>query len=451
MRTVLILGGLCLLMTGSNLDAEDVSGGGTQDASSASIEIGKAWSGFPVQFALSNRGPWSVIGYYDGDGILTIALWNSSTHQLSRSQLPERLGWDSHNGISVAMDELGFLHVAANMHDTPLKYYVSNDRFSVGSFHRVEHMTGVNENSITYPRFFEMQNGRLAFQSRFGKSGSGGIDLKIYNAGTSSWREAVPGGTLLDGQGRMSPYPTDVELGPDGNYHVAWVWRDTPAAETSHDVYYAWSPDLLHWQSAGGSSLDTPISDRGPALVDRVPSGGGVINGLLKIGYDNKERAILSYHKYDKGGNSQIFNARFVDQSWLIKQISSWNWRWSFGGLGSFGFDIAIEPPIATKENTLVEQFATKAGGKGAWIVDPDSLNVIGFRSFEYPIPANAVRPRYGLAGAATRYVYAAGEANDKSGLFLRWESMPLNRDRPSAVKPKPSDLLLLNNPSRAR
>jgi len=451
LRRLQILSGIFLIMAVSRLNAGDIPPCGTQDISSPSIDIGKAWSGFPVEFALFNRGPWSLIGYYDGDGILTIALWNSLTRQLSSSQLPERLGWDSHNGISVAIDELGYLHVAANMHDTVLTYYVSSERFSTTAFHRVEHMTGVNENSITYPRFFETRDGRIAFQSRFGRSGSGGIDLKIYDAGTSTWTEAVPGGALLSGQGRMSPYPTNIELGPDGNYHVAWVWRDTPAAETSHDIYYAWSTDLAHWQSADGSQLYTPVSSRSPAVVDRVPPGGGVINGLLKIGFDSKRRVILSYHKYDREGNSQIFNARFVEQSWMIRQISSWKWRWPFKGLGSFGFDIAIDSPKATDENLLEEQFSTKVGGKGTWLVDPDNLRIIGVRPFEYPIPLAEVQPRYGLAGAATRYTYAAGESDGRSRLYLRWESLPLNRDRPLPSRPRPSELCLLKNLNAVR
>ena len=43
---------------------------------------------------------------------------------------------------------------------------------------------------------------------------------------------------LTDGQGLMNAYQSQPTLGPDGWYHLYWVWRDTPDCSTNHDLSY---------------------------------------------------------------------------------------------------------------------------------------------------------------------------------------------------------------------
>ncbi len=37
--------------------------------------------------------------------------------------------------------------------------------------------------------------------------------------------------------------------GPDGLFHVVWVWRDTPDRATNHHLSYARSRDLQRWET----------------------------------------------------------------------------------------------------------------------------------------------------------------------------------------------------------
>ena len=48
-------------------------------------------------------------------------------------------------------------------------------------------------------------------------------------------------------------------------------------------------------------------------IADPVPVKAGMINGNTRIGFESKERVVISYHKFDARGNTQVYNARFED------------------------------------------------------------------------------------------------------------------------------------------
>ncbi|MCA9434001.1 MAG: BNR-4 repeat-containing protein, partial [Candidatus Omnitrophica bacterium] len=93
--------------------------------------------------------------------------------------------------------------------------------------------------------------------------------------------------------------------GPDGVYHLCWVWRDTPDCETNHTLSYARSSDLVHWENSDETPIKLPMTLETAEVVDPVPPGGGILNGNTKIGFDHEGRAVISYHKNDEEGNTQ--------------------------------------------------------------------------------------------------------------------------------------------------
>ncbi len=105
----------------------------------------------------------------------------------------------------------------------------------------------------------------------------------------------------------MNAYPHGPVVGPDGTYHVCWVWRDHGGAQTNHDLCYARSPDLREWETSQGEPLEVPIDINSGDLVDPVPPYGGMINNNTKIGFDSEDRVIISYHKFDHEGNTQLY------------------------------------------------------------------------------------------------------------------------------------------------
>jgi alpha-L-rhamnosidase len=60
-------------------------------------------------------------------------------------------------------------------------------------------------------------------------------------------------GPLLDGEGERSAYSSGPQRGPDGRFHLLWMWRETPDAMTNHTLSYARSRDLIHWETSSGN------------------------------------------------------------------------------------------------------------------------------------------------------------------------------------------------------
>ncbi|AUP77012.1 hypothetical protein CWS02_23110 [Enterobacter sp. EA-1] len=52
---------------------------------------------------------------------------------------------------------------------------------------------------------------------------------------------------LLSGSGLRNAYARLPIIGPDKQWHMIWMWRDTPHCETCHDLSYARSPDMINW------------------------------------------------------------------------------------------------------------------------------------------------------------------------------------------------------------
>lgn len=74
--------------------------------------------------------------------------------------------------------------------------------------------------------------------------------------------------------------------------------------------------------------LDTPLLSgeglysaypAGPAsdLVDRIPTGSGITNRNMKVGFDAENRPTVAYLKYDADGNTQLYNARLESGAWV--------------------------------------------------------------------------------------------------------------------------------------
>ena len=227
--------------------AAGASGAGGALATVEMVDITDVWSGHPVAFSLVTRGDQQFAAFFDADRRMTVAQRTLGTTTWRLTRLDNTLGWDSHNYVAMAIDSTGFLHVSGNMHNVPLIYYRSTRALDANSLARVTSMVGSNEQSVTYPEFFQGPTGNLVFIYRDGGSGNGNHIFNTYDTGTRAWRRLL-GTPLTDGQGQRNAYPLGPVLGPDGFYHLVWVWRDTPDAATNHDLSYARSRDLVTWR-----------------------------------------------------------------------------------------------------------------------------------------------------------------------------------------------------------
>ncbi len=417
------------------------------------IDIAEVWSAHPVGFSLLTHGNTQYVAFYDKDRRMTVA-WRSldkPSFQLYRlpdpgkvtpgQWSPTQLVWDSHNYVTLAVDSDGHLHLAGNMHCHPLVYFRTTRAGDPTSLTWIGKMIGDHEDRCTYPRFLHGPSDELIFAYRHGRSGNGVDYYNRYDTTTQTWRRLVDT-PLLDGQNKCNAYSVGPIKGPDGYFHLCWVWRNTPDCSSNHDLCYARSRDLVHWETSNGNPLTLPITPATAEIVDPVPIKGGIINGNTKIGFDSQGRVLLSYHKYDANGKTQLYNARRETDGWKIVQASQWDWRWEFSGGGSIVFGIGLSP-VSPSDGKLVQTWSHREYGSGGWILDETTLKPTG----PYRAPSRSLGPiQTKFPGMKAR---TAEDLGQPGRYFLRWETLDANRDRPRLGElPPPSMLQLYTVPT---
>ena len=420
------------------------------------ILIDRVWSGHPVSFGLLTERGHQFVAYYDAERRITIAGRKLDQSQWTRIQ-PEGIynerhkrmsnvtGWDSHNYLTMALDRDGCLHLAGNMHVDPLVYYRTAQPLDLSTLERVDRMTGEREDRATYPKFSTNFDGDLIFNYRDGGSGNGSDLYNIYDPNTQSWRRLFDG-PLLDGQGERSAYGTGPQRGPDGRYHMLWMWRDTPDANSNHTLSYARSSDLIDWRDSAGKPISRPILMHGAEVIDDAKPGQGLVNMTYALGWDRDHRPVAVYHRYDEQGWSQIYIARADGTgNWHTNQLSDWDFRWEFPGRGSQVKEVTVGRPDPDADGNLVVPFWTKKVGNGRWLVDKTSLAVIDHlpSAPEKLVDKSdeiSMRPRGDFPGLQVK---TQSSHDGETRWVLRWETLGINRDMVYREVPPPSELRL--------
>jgi hypothetical protein len=406
------------------------------------LDIAPVWSGHPVGFALLTRGKQQLVAFYDADRRMTIGARSLDERRWELVRLPAVLGWDSHNYVTMAVDSAGQIHVSGNMHCHPLVYFRTERPGDITSFRQFPAMVGRNEQRCTYPRFLHGPKGELIFTYRDGRSGSGDQYCNVYDAETGTWRRLVES-PLFSGGGKMNAYFVGPVQDKSGVFHICWVWRNTPDCATNHDLCYARSKDLMCWETSDGRPLSLPITLATAEVVDPVPPGGGMINGNTKIGFDADGRPVISYHKFDAQGKTQLYNARRGTDGWRIYQTSDWDYRWEFQGGGTIRFEIGFGPVVTGPVGSLTQTWQHVKHGSGNWQLDPQTLKPVGKASRRSGLPKSFSRVESAWPGTEVRMAADQGLNDDpKVRYVLRWETLPSNRDRPRP-EPFPSPTML--------
>lgn len=405
------------------------------------LDIAPVWSGHPVDFSLLTHAPHQFVAFYDDQRQWTVAQRLLTEKKWTFTKLPITTGWDSHNYLTMTLDEEGYLHLSGDMHCVPLNYFRSEKPFDARTLVRVKSMVGDQEQRTTYPKFLCGPEGKLIFMYRDGSSGDGNQVINQYDLKTKTWKRMLEH-PLTDGEGQRNAYFTGPVLGPDGYFHLSWVWRETPDASTNHDLSYARSKNLIDWETAGGKSLRLPIRLNDGAIVDPIPVQGGIINGNHRIGFDTANRVILSYHKNDAQGHTQPWNARWENGAWKFSQITDWPWTWEFSGGGTLGFGIHIGAVTAETDGTLTQSYRHEKFGGGTWQLDPQTLKSTGKIS-KRATPSGLGRIEGNFPGLQVRTKGDDGDSPEATTRYmLRWETLEANRDKPRP-EPWPSPSML--------
>ena len=310
-----------------------------------------------IRPTLMQHGDTQVLAFYDNARRLSIANRIIPDGNWRFQKTNSKVGWDSHNYVDLGFDPSGRLHVAGNMHASPLQYWIGELDGSSTGLRRVEVLSSADrEQRVTYPRFLRANDGQLLFSYRDGTSGDGDFICLRWDDEASRY-QALTDRPLIQGEGKRNAYiDTNAPIqGPDGEWHMLWVWRDSPHAESTHTVNYARSPDLMSWRNAAGGAIDYPITYECNTVVDPVPPGNGLINNNVRLGFFPSGRPFCIYHKRDRSGYQQIWAAAFDDTQWGTRQLTQWEFRWDFSGKGSLDFRIEIGLPVTTTSGFLVD------------------------------------------------------------------------------------------------
>lgn len=402
------------------------------------IDVAPVWAGHSVGFALLTHGEDQFVAFYDKDRQMTLAQRKLNERDWKFVKLPERVVWDSHNYITMIIDSDGYLHVSGNMHVQPLVYFRSQKPLDITTMKRVK-MVGAEEKRTTYPIFFQGPNKEMLFTYRDGKSGSGNQIYNVYDLKTQTWRRLLDT-PLIDGEGKSNAYMNGPILGPDGWYHMCWVWRDANHCETNHDPSYAKSPDMVHWYTSSGSPLKLPITYETAEIIDKIPVRDGLINMNIKMGFDSQNRPIVTYHKFDKDGNTQAYNTRLENGKWKIYQITDWKYRWWFEGPGSIAADINISAVRPCGNGMLAQTYNHKKYGNKKLILDEATMKIVS--STNIP-PATVQKPEGTFPGLVVRTCGDIGKSQEMGIKYiLRWETLGANRDLPREGELPPPSML---------
>lgn len=298
------------------------------------VRIGEAWSGVRVRYPALRRNGKYYFAYFDAARQLAIAEYAPAQRKICVNRIASRFGgWDSHNGIFMAFDPQGYLHVAGNMHASPLVYARAPRPDSAQGI-ALAPMIGRDEARVTYPRFQKNADGQLMFLYRSGGSGNGAwVANRLQNG---RWSR-LSGGALFaarDRDGPVSAYPTNPVQDANGRFHVAIVWRRTPDTATNFRVSYVSTTDFQTWRQASGKVVRGPITPDNGGSVDDA----GVDHGLgtsASLSLDGRGQPVIAYTKYDEAGANAVYVARPSARGWSIKRLASGKTRVAVQGRGT--------------------------------------------------------------------------------------------------------------------
>jgi len=412
------------------------------------IDVEPVWSGHAVGFALLTHGDWQFLAYYDADRNMTIARRHLNETEWTFKRLPTKVDWDSHNYVTMAFDEEQYLHVSGNMHGHPLIYFRSEKPLDIESLQRIPAMVGELEQRCTYPVFLTGPNNELLFNYRDGGSGDGNTLWNIYDSKTKQWTRLFDK-PMFDGEGRMNAYHHGPFVGPDGYYHLCWMWRDTPDCETNHSFSYARSKDLRNWENSRGEPIPLPFTLKTGDIIDAAQPGEGLFNPHQRIGFDLQGRVILSYTKYDENGNNQVYNARLEEEEWKYHQATDWSYRWAFQGRGTMPNEISFGA-VEIQDGRLVQTYSHRERERsGRWFLDENTLQPVERAPPAAAFPRETGAVELDFPGVSARSAWDradAGRPYQKGDIryVMRWESQGTNRDRPHEQTPPPAMLRIL-------
>lgn len=307
------------------------------------VDIAPAWAANSVNAvvfrknSLVTAGGYQYAAFYDQEHYVVLAKRKSGAAQWETRRTPFQGNVrDAHNAISIMGDGAGFLHVAWDHHNSPLRYArsVAPGSLELGA---PQPMTGSEEGRVTYPEFHKLPDGGLLFLYRDGGSGNGNLVVNRYESG--SWRRLH--GNLIDGEGQRNAY-WQAFVDGQGAIHLSWVWRESPDVASNHDLCYARSRDGgKTWERSDGRPYALPITAASAEYAARVPQQHELIN-QTSMSADAQGRPYIATYWRDEGSRVPQYRIVYLaEKGWSVATLDFRKTPFTLGGGGTKKIPIA--------------------------------------------------------------------------------------------------------------
>jgi hypothetical protein len=266
---------------------------------------------------------------------------------------------DAHNSISIIADGKGILHLTWGHHNIPLNYCKSIAPGSLDLTDKMQ-MTGLNEQKITYPEFYNLPNGGLLFFFRSGASGRGNLVINKYNIESGTWTQLHQ--NLINGEEKRNAYwQAFVDI--KGTVHLSWVWRESPDVASNHDMCYAKSEDGgLTWKKSTGEKYSLPINAESAEYAFKISQNSELINQTSMCADENGNPYIATYWR-DKNDSVPQYHLIYKKETeWKINNLGFRKTPFSLSGSGTKRIPIS-RPQVIAWQNKLAVIFRDKERG----------------------------------------------------------------------------------------
>ena len=358
-------------------------------------EKAKGWAKNSINAVIFRKDPITTyentqyIAYYNEHGVLMLGKrkLENTNWEIRRTQYKGNTS-DAHNTISIAVDGAGILHMAWDHHVNPLNYCQSVSPGSLELTDKIP-MTGQNENSVTYPEFFNLPDSNLLFLYRDGSSGNGITMLNHYDVKTGKWTAVQH--PLISGQGERNAYTNQMAIDKNGILHISWCWRETGDVATNHDICYAKSSDGGRtWQKSTGEVYTLPITAENAEYVRRISQNCELINHTSMTVDAEGHPLIATYWRPDGTEVPQYHLVWFDGKAWHTTQIGQRKTPFSLSGGGTKRIPISRPKVLVdyggrvyvifrdAERGSRVSAAISEGPGFGQWRVEDLSTDYVG-------------------------------------------------------------------------
>ena len=373
LHSVLLITVLLLLSCGKTKS-------GTQSLQTTLIPVMEGWAKNSVNAVIFRKDPIAThgttqyIAFYREDGALMLgkrtlgtADWEIRTTRYAGNTK------DAHNAICIAVDGTGILHMSWDHHGHPLRYCRSREPGSLELTDKLP-MTGIDEEKVTYPEFFNLPDGGLLFLYRDGSSGNGRTMLNRYDVKTREW--SVVKHPLIDGMGERNAYTNQLAVDTNGGFHISWCWRETGDVASNHDICYAKSQDGgMTWQTSTGETSTIPITAENAEYIRRIPQNSELINHTSMTVDSDGNPCIATYWR-PEGTAVPQYHLVFHDGSkWHTTQVGERTMPFSLSGGGTKRIPISRPKVLIDEQGRAFVIFRDVERGNGISLARCDDLN----------------------------------------------------------------------------